>query len=389
MHRVTFVTPRYGIEVVGGAESGARALATRLVADGWPVQVLTTRARSSVTWADDYDEGTSMIDGVAVHRFGVRRPRDRDFDRFSAQIFGPAAVSEATALDWIDRQGPDSPDLLAAIGDVDEGVLALYPYLYQPTVRGLEVARVPTVLHAAAHDEPPLRLPVFDRLFSGVDGLAHHSHAEQALVAERFPATAARPQTVLGLPVAAGEGDADAARRELGLGDGSFVLYLGRIDRGKGVHDLVRWFERCRNTLGDTRLVLAGPVIHRPAPGDGVVVLGTVSEAHKWGLLAAADVLVNPSPLESFSLVILEAWLAGTPVIVNGRCGPMVDHCRLSGGGLWFAGIADFEEALRRLLADRELAARLAAAGADYVGRIYNWPAVRSRYASLLDRLAS
>jgi glycosyltransferase involved in cell wall biosynthesis len=67
----------------------------------------------------------------------------------------------------------------------------------------------------------------------------------------------------------------------------------------------------------------------------------------------------------------------------------MVDHCRLSGGGLWFAGIADFEEALRRLLADRELAARLAAAGADYVGRIYNWPAVRSRYASLLDRLAS
>ena len=112
-----------------------------------------------------------------------------------------------------------------------------------------------------------------------------------------------------------------------------------------------------------------------------------MSEDHKWGLLAAADVLVNPSPLESFSLVILEAWLAGTPVIVNGRCGPMVDHCRFSGGGLWFAGIADFEEALARLLADHDMADRLAAAGSDYVGRIYNWPAVRSRYEALLDRL--
>jgi glycosyltransferase involved in cell wall biosynthesis len=387
MRRITFVTPRYGTGVVGGAETGARSIATRLAADGWPVQVLTTRASSSVTWADEYDEGTSVIDGVTVHRFGVRRPRDPAFDDLSADLFARAEVDRATALDWIDRQGPDSPDLLDAIGDVSEGVLALYPYLYQPTVRALDVARVPTVLHAAAHDEPPLRLPVFDDLFSGVDGLAHHSQAEQVLVADRFPATVTRPQVVLGLPVDAGVGDPDRTRRELDLGDGPFVLCLGRLDRGKGVHDLVRWYSRSRSRLGGTRLVLAGPVIHRPPPTDGVVVLGTVSEEHKWGLLAAADVLVNPSPLESFSLVVLEAWLAGTPVLVNGRCAPTVEHCRFSGGGLWFTGIADFEVAMIRLTENPELARRLADAGGEYVRRTFAWPAVRRRYQALLDRI--
>jgi glycosyltransferase involved in cell wall biosynthesis len=387
MHRVTFVTPRYGTDVFGGAETGARSIATRLAADGWPVQVLTSRATSSATWEDDYDGGKTVVDGVTVHRFGVRRPRDPDFDQFSARVFALAEIDRPAALDWIDRQGPDSPDLLDAVRDVDDGVLALYPYLYQPTVRGLEVARVPTVLHAAAHDEPPLGLPVFDDLFSGVAGLAHHSQAEQALVAERFPATSVRPQVVLGLPVEAGVGDPGVARRDLDLGDGSFVLYLGRVDRGKGVHDLVRWFDRIRPELDGTRLVLAGPVIHRPPPTDGVVVLGAVAEHHKWGLLAAADLLVNPSPLESFSLVILEAWLAGTPVLVNGRCGPMVEHCRFSGGGLWFTGIAEFEVAISRLIEDRDLSARLAAAGSDYVTRTFDWPAVRSRYSALLDRL--
>ena len=385
--RITFVTPRYGREVFGGAESGARALAMRFAAEGTPVEVLTSRAVSSVTWADEYEAGTTEEDGVTVHRFGVRRSRTEDFDQHSARLFARDDISVADALDWIDRQGPDSPDLIDAIAAVDDGVLALYPYLYQPTVRGQQVARVPTVLHAAAHDEPPLVLPVFHSLFGGVSALAHHSGAEQALVNERFPATLAAPQVVLGLPVDADRGDAVATRNELGLGDGPFALCLGRVDRGKGVHDLVSWFSRVRATDPRLRLVLAGPVIQPVPRTDGVVVLGPVEEHHKWGLLATAEVLVNPSPLESFSLVILEAWLAGTPVLVNGRCGPMVEHCRRSGGGLWFGGIADFEVALARIVQDPELSSRLAVAGGDYVERTFSWPAVRGRYEKLLSRL--
>ena len=117
------------------------------------------------------------------------------------------------------------------------------------------------------------------------------------------------------------------------------------------VIDALDPIETCRLLEERSRLmlVLAGPVGDDVPSGRNVTVLGPVPEEHKFGLIAAADVLVNPSFYESFSIVILEAWLAGTPVLVNGWCGPLVEHCEASGGGLWWTGLADFEIALGRL----------------------------------------
>ena len=158
---LTFVTPRYGADVLGGAEQGARSYAVRMVQDGWTVRVITSCALDIVTWEDAYTPGTTIEEGVEVTRCSVRRPRDTDLDALSARLFSGGPVSEADAYDWIDRQGPDSPDLLDAVEAVTDGVIAPYPYLYQPTVRGIQRAQVPTCLHAASHPEPPLGLPVF------------------------------------------------------------------------------------------------------------------------------------------------------------------------------------------------------------------------------------
>lgn len=395
MADVTFVTPRYGREVLGGAESGARSLATRLAAEGWAVEVLTSCARSArLDWADEYPQGTTLVDGVTVHRFGVARPRDPGFAALSQRILAePRKVDRAAALDWIDRQGPDSPDLIAAVASVTEGVLALYPYLYQPSVRGAAVAVVPTVLHPAGHTEPPLGLRIFDELFASVAGLAFHTRAEQSLVAGRFPGVASTPQVVLGLavdgPEMAGVVDEATTREQFELGEGPVVVCLGRVDPGKGSHQLVAMFAAAgfAATGLDATLVLAGPVAQPTPPTRGVRVLGPVSEQQKWGLLATADVLVQPSPLESFSLVLAEAWLAGTPVLVNGLCAPLLELCADSGGGLWYTGLADFRVALKRLLSDPEARQRLALAGGDYVRSAFAWPAVRSRYEALLSRI--
>ncbi|NDH23630.1 MAG: hypothetical protein EBY49_06710, partial [Actinobacteria bacterium] len=140
---ITFVSPRYGADVVGGAEQGARSYATRMAAEGWNIRVLSSCARSSVTWEDHDAPGTTIEEGVEVTRFRVRRPRDPGLDARSAQLFASPSVSLDDAYDWIDRQGPDSPDLLEAIAAVDDGVVSLIPYLYQPTVRGLHLAKVP------------------------------------------------------------------------------------------------------------------------------------------------------------------------------------------------------------------------------------------------------
>ncbi len=400
MTDLTFVVPRYGPDVHGGAETGARLLAVGLAADGWDVQVLTTCARSALTWANEHPAGTETADGVAVHRFATARNRHRDFDAWSARVLArPGAADRDTALEWVDRQGPDSPGLIDAAASVRDGALALYPYLYQPAVRGAMVASAPTVLHPAAHPEPPLGLCVFDELFASVDALAFHSQAEQRLIAQRS-AVSATPQAVVGLPVpapgdplaaeAAGGGPAaarspESLRWRFNLGEARIVLCLGRVDPGKGAHELAAAFERGR--FDEATLVLAGPVNCRPPSGRGVRVLGPVTERDKWGLLAAADVVVQPSVMESFSLVVLEAGLAGVPVLVNGRCPPTVEHCRAGGGGLWYRGEAEFRAALRRLLDDAEARRRLGAAGREYATGAFSWPAVKRRYEALLSRI--
>ena len=385
---ITFVSPRYGADVVGGAEQGARSYATRMAAEGWNIRVLSSCARSSVTWEDHDAPGTTIEEGVEVTRFRVRRPRDPGLDARSAQLFASPSVSLDDAYDWIDRQGPDSPDLLEAIAAVDDGVLSLIPYLYQPTVRGLHLAKVPALLQAATHPEPPLRLPVFDELFSAADALLHGSRAEQQLVLERFPSTASTPQTVLGYPVEIdGPVNPDAARRALGLGDEPFCVYLGRVDAGKGVLDLVERFRAFRQRRGGGRLVIAGPVIDKPPVVDGVDVLGRIPTEHKFGLLAAADVLINPSPHESFSFVVPEAFLVGTPALVNGWCLPLREHCENSRGGLWYTGVADFDAALGRLLDDAPFRDHLAANGRAYTESMFSWDAVRTRWESILGRV--
>ena len=390
MSDITFVSPRYGADVIGGAEFAVRALATRLSADGMDVAVLTSRASSYATWVDDYPEGTTIEDGVSVSRFSVDNPRSLDFDEMSERIMPRASeVSTAEGLEWIDRQGPTSAALLDAIAQVERGVLAFTPYLYHPTVRGVTVARVPTILHAAAHPERPLELSLFDEVFGAVSALAHYSRAEQDLVLSRFPATFTTPQVVLGLPVETPEFEIDpvSARGTLGLGDEPFAMSLGRVERGKGSHELAERFSALRVRRGSGRLVFAGPVIDKPPAADGVIYLGPVPDREKFGLLTAADVLINPSPYESFSIVVLEAWLAGTPVLVNGLCGPTREHCEMSGGGLWYTDATEFEVALGRLMDDADLLARLGRAGRAYVETMYSWPAVRYRYEALLARV--
>ena len=387
--RITFVTPRYGADVLGGAEQGARSLANMLSRGGWDVRVITSCARSHLTWADSFEPGTAIEEGVKVLRCPVKTLRSSDFDDFSKRILPNAStIDEATALDWIDRQGPDSPSLLQAVASVDEGILAFYPYLYQPTVRSIAHVQVPTVLHAACHDEPPLALPVFKNVFAAADALAHHTRAEQELILERFTSTLNTPQVVLGLPVEISDPvDPLAACEALGLNDEPFALVLGRVDPGKGTNEILQRFSefRCRTDKG--RLVLAGPVAYKPELPSHVTMLGPVPHEHKFGLLAAADMLINPSPRESFSIVLIEAMLVGTPVIVNGWCQPLLEHCRNSSAGLWYTGIADFQAALRRLFDDHLLREAMGQKGREYAQRFFSESAVYGRYELLTRQL--
>ena len=164
----------------------------------------------------------------------------------------------------------------------------------------------------------------------------------------------------------------------LGLGDRPYLCYLGRVDEHKGCgcwpSTSTEYKER---HPGDLALAFVGPVSEAPEHPD-IVSTGTVSEADKWDILAGARRWC-PSAYESFSLVLLEAWTVGVPVMVNAACAATMEHCRRSGGGLWFDSYRSFEVAVERSVRRPGLRAALGAA-VGYTARYFRWPSIIDRY---------
>jgi glycosyltransferase involved in cell wall biosynthesis len=387
--KLAFVTPRYGPEVVGGAETAARMLAERVaLRPGWQAEILTSCALDHLTWENVLPPGTSTVNGVTVHRFPAATRRLLEFFALDGSLrVAPTTAPLTQTRRWMALNGPSCPELVDAVASTDADVVACYPYLFATTVDAVATAPVPVVLHPAAHDEPALYFASFRRTFRDVDGFVYHTRAERRLL-ERAAGVAARPQIVLGLgvddPVTSGRPGGEV----VGLGNRPYLCYLGRVDEHKGCTMLAAFFAEYKaRHPGDLALVLAGPR-SGPAPDHpDIIATGTLSEADKWDVLAGATALVNPSAYESFSLVVLEAWSLGVPVVVNAACEATMEHATRSGGGLWFDGYRSFEAVVARLTGDPALRDRLARSGRRYVDDHFRWPELIDRYAGFLGRV--
>lgn len=392
---VVYVTPRYGnpSQVIGGAESAVRMFAERAaVLPGWSVEVFTTTAQESADWAGELPVGRSELNGVTVHRFAIDRGRSRDFHAFLQRILAdPRRASPAEQERFIDEVGPHSTELLDALAASDADVAYFCPYLFTTTIRG--IPRVPgrAVMQPSAHDEPPLRLPLFQDVFTALSGLVFNTPAEQELVRDHFPVDHTR-QTIIGH----GVNDppehvttTEAFRAAHGLDDAPYLVCVGRIDRSKGAISLAELFAAYKDLRpGPLKLVLVGTAAETPREHPDIVLTGPVDEADKWAGLGGAVANVSPSYYESFSLVLMEGWVMARPALVNGRCPVTAGHARLSGGGIAFDGFASFCAAVDRLLDDPRLAARLGAAGRRYVDEHYRWPIVIDHYRRFLELVA-
>ncbi len=386
------VVPRYGEEVVGGTEHWLRMLCEHLVTmKRWHVEVFTTCATSAATWKDELPPGDSVVGGVTVHRHLSVSGRDPRYAELNVVIRrDPEIVPDDVARRFIELVGPVCPDLLDQAASSSCDLIAVTPYLFWPSVHGVPRLGRRVIFHGAAHDEPELHLRIMRKVFASVGGFAFNSYAERALVERTFP-IAHLPSSVIGNSVTEGPGEPAPARAALGLGpDEPFVLCVGRVERDKGTHALAGLWRRYRRRRADVpRLVLLGPVHEDLVGDDDVLVVGGQSEEVKWGAMRACAFLIAPSAWESFSLVILEAWLAGKAVVVNARCEATVEHCRRSGGGLWFSDVAEFEVIADRLSSDETLRAYLASRGGAYARRQFSWPAVVDRYTALADRIVA
>jgi glycosyltransferase involved in cell wall biosynthesis len=395
--RILFVVQRYGPDVPGGAESLSRALATRLARQGHDVHVATTCARSYADWADEYEPGTANIDGVAVHRFRVARPRDPEqFADVAARVtVGSEPVALELQEEWMRLQGPWTPDLVEWLdehGEEFDGAVFV-TYLYWTSWAGLRAlaGRVPTVFLPTAHDEPTLRLPLFQLLFARPDALAFLTEEEAALVRERFPG--APPGAVLGAGIDVDQLGAATAVSEFrarhGLGTRPYLVVVGRLDPGKGSDEVVDYFAtyRDRNPARDLALVVVGEPMYSVAAHPDVIVTGFVDEPTRRAAVAGAAIAVQPSYRESFSLVLSEAWAESKPALVQRACAVTNGQVHRSGGGMPYRGYAEFEAAVDLLLDSPELAARLGAHGRRFVEHQGTWDVVLPRYERVLEAL--
>ncbi len=397
---------RYGTEVAGGAEQFCREFASRMAVRGHQVEVLTSAAQSYIDWADHYPLGTQMVGPVTVHRLGVRYPRDTRFftplnDRV---VYGLVKSPLHLQMAWMQAQGPDLPDLVPWLEANAAGydVVVFFTYLYQTTFFGLPVAArlAPTLLHPTAHDEPPLYLPIFDFMFRQADAFGFLTEEEADLVRRRFGVM--RPSSVIGIGVDLGPTGAGAPQRQggptpgelafratYGLGERPYLLYMGRVDPHKGSDELFGFFVAYRRRHGDKlALVVMGDPVKPLAFYPDVIMTGFVDSARRAGALAGALALVLPSPFESFSMALTEAWAARLPALVQGVSDVLRGQVARSGGGIAYRGFAEFEAAVEALVASPELCSVLGQNGRRYVEERYRWDVVLDRYERQLEILA-
>ena len=388
--KLAIVVQRYGADISGGAELHARYVAEHLARHA-QVDVLTTCARDYVTWHDEYRPGVEQINGVPVHRFPVDRERDvKLFAHWSDRVF-EQPHSYLDELKWLDAEGPKSTPLLTHIGShrQDYDYLFFFSYRYYHAYHGAHAAADRAILVPTAERDEAIGLGISPPLFRGVRALMYNSPEERRMIQ-----AAAGNHDVPGVVVGIGsevpeQPQPERFRQKYGI-TGRFALYVGRIDQNKGCKELFTFFLQALPALPKgLGLVLIGREI-LPIPNHPRIRhLGFLDDQDKFDALAAADLLLMPSYYESLSMVALEAWALGKPVLANGRCEVLRGQCIRSKAGLYYETQAEFVETLRAIADGRNLNAALGANGREFFRRHYAWPVIERTYLDMLERLSA
>jgi len=379
--RVGILVQRYGAGITGGAEAHAAQVVSRLLPH-WDMRVLTSCAVDHLTWANALPPGESTVDGVAVLRFPNPRPRPmQELNGLSGRMFG-RSQDRAAEESWMALQGPLLPGLwrhLEERGPEYDGFVA-FTYLYVSTAWSVPLVADRTLLVPTAHEDEALAFDAYSEVFERPRALLVNTPEELELIARRFPRHARA--RVVGVGVDAPPARGERFRARFGLA-GPYLLYVGRVERGKGIPELLEAYGRLRAVVPDPpALVLAGePSMQVQA--EGVRVLGRVSEQEKWDGLAGAAAAVVPSPRESLSLLALEAFAVGTPVLGNAASAVVRGHLSRSGAGVAYSDAPGFVDALGKLGEERTAMAR---AARRYAER-YGWARVVDAYREEMDAL--
>lgn len=393
MKKIGFVIPWFGENIPGGAEMELRGLTQHLFAAGVELEVLTTCVKQfSADWSENYYKpGTDTVCGVPVRRFLVKKRNTTAFDTVNGKLMRRFPVTLAEEETFF-REMVNSFDLYAYMKEKQEeyALFVFIPYMFGTTYYGVLACPEKAVVIPCLHDEPYAHMALLKEAFQKVRGMCFLADPERELACRLYDLN---PQTALTLGAGLDTdiiGNAQRFRKNYDI-TGSFILYAGRKDKGKNVDTLLAYFLQYKKRSGrEIQLVLIGggditiPKEYR----QDVVDLGFVSTQDKYDAYAAATLLCQPSKNESFSLVIMESWLCGRPVMVHKDCEVTKHFASTSNGGFYFDGYWEFEGCVDYLFSHPEVADKMGENGRGYVLENFSWNVIVKKYRAYFEGLS-
>lgn len=374
-----------------------REVASHLHYAGVPIEILTTCVKEfGADWSENYyKEGEDRTaNGIPIRRFKARKRDTAAFDAVNAKLMSNTPVTPDEE-DVFLTEMVNSPDLYAYMeqNGEDYSLFVFIPYMFGTTYNGLRIFPEKSVVIPCFHDEAYAYLSRFREIFPTAAGMIFNAQPEADLAERLYRFSERGTKTiVMGIGM-----DTDIVpdpanfRQKYGVGE-QFILYAGRKDEGKNVHTLVKYFaEYIKRRDTDLRLVLiGGGSIDLPkelVKNGRILDLGFVDRQDKYNAQGAAEFLCQPSKNESFSLVIMESWLCGRPVLVHEECSVTRNFVSESNGGLYFGNYFEFEGCADYMLAHKNTAWRMGSNGRDYVKSHFDWDVIVDKYKKFFGEI--
>ncbi len=383
--RLAIVAARYGQSVIGGAEGHARALAEAAAGRGWRVEVWTTCAESHFTWENVFEPGISQAGNVLVRRFPIDPWDPERHRRYHFKLVQASYQDQRLQRNWIES-GPRSNALYSHVAASTRkfDILIALPYVALPLYPAIDLAADRIVLWPCLHNEIYAYMPLIRERLERVWATAFLSPEEEETALGPVGLKLQRHAVI-------GGGVSIAPIDNPGVPDleNPYILYIGRMEAGKNLPLLYDYVSRYVNEGGRLRLVTIGKGKYLPPSHPAFDHRGYVDEDDKAQLMSGAIATCQPSLFESFSLVMMESWLAERPSLVHEGCAVTRGHITRAKGGFYFGSYGDFRGALDWLIANPDLAARMGRNGRAYVTRNFTWPAVLDRFEQSIQRWKS
>ena len=386
--KIGIIVQRYGIEINGGAEYHARLIAEKM-SQYFDVEVFTSTARDYITWKHHYPDKCELVNHIPVHRFPVQKPRDpKTFGQTQNHIFEEEHTLD-NELQWMEEQGPYFPDLMERL-ETRENEFDYYfffSYRYYHSYHGVNRFKDKAVLVPTAEHDPVVYLRLFKDFFNMPGAIIYNSHEEKEMIHK-----ISGNEKVLGDIVGIGSEipgsfNPQSFRDKYNIRE-KYFIYIGRLDENKGVPELLRFYFRLLSEEAiDLTLVLMGKSVIDIPEHPKIKFLGFLLDEDKFDALTGAEFLVIPSQFESLSMVTLEAWAVGKPVVANGRTEVLQGQCRRSNAGLWYTNYDEFKKIILLLNENRELKEIMGRNGKNFFDTHYSWPVIENKYLKIIEQM--